>query len=702
MISVSTSGDGTFVRLDSQSSSWILASIAGGLPELLYIGDRLPSDFQLEQLRTNRDRPVQRAALDDPEPLTLLPHKGAGYLGQPGMAVHRAGEDFIVQLRCDDVESSQHQVVFRCSEPLSNFSVDLSIALDEQSEVISLHSAITNRDPAPLNVEWLAAACIALPYEHSEVVFFGGRWAREYRASRLHLDTATLLKENRHGRTSHESFPALVTGQPAFNEVRGDVLAAHLAWSGNHRLLAERSRDGRPLIQLGELLEPGELVLLENDSYCSPNVHLSRSSSGTNHLMTQHHRFVRQRLIPPYSARPVHFNTWEACYFDLSEQRTLALVQQATALGAERFVLDDGWFVGRNSELAGLGDWTVCPKAFPRGLEPVIKAVEDAGMQFGLWIEPEMVSTDSNLYRQHPDWALGDPRRRQPIGRHQLMLNLDREDVFDHLLSTITGLIERYGLGYIKWDMNRDLTHVPVAGKPGNHLITHASYRLMAAVRETCPGTEIEICSSGGARADYAALGHGHRIWTSDNHDPHDRQRIQRNFSLFFPPEVMGAHVGGSPNEISGRLHPMGFRVANALSGHFGVEPTKDPFSPEEQACLRAGIAFYKAHRDWLHQGATYYLPHRDPNLLARLQISQQRDQALLTAAQLRTPTDGVPLPLRLVGLHRNTHYQVHFIDLDTFTRQSTYDVNSDLLEQQGLQLPILNPDSAVLVELTC
>jgi len=250
--------------------------------------------------------------------------------------------------------------------------------------------------------------------------------------------------------------------------------------------------------------------------------------------------------------------------------------------------------------------------------------------------------------------------------------------------------------------MNRDLTHVPVDQKAGDHRITHGTYRLLEAVGERCPNTEIEICSSGGARADYGALRFGHRIWTSDNHDPHDRQRIQRSFSQFFPPEVMGAHVGGSPNEISGRIHPMGFRVANAICGHFGVEPTKRPFTDEDKQCLAAGIRYYKACRDWLHQGRTYYLPHRDPNLLARLVVAANGKRALLTAAQLRTPADGVPLPLRLLGLLSDTVYEIRLIDLQRFETSLVSTANSDLLTQQGLQLPLLTPDSAVLVELCC
>ncbi len=714
MIAIDRSAEQTSIRLDSKYSTWLLAS-RGGVPELTLIGPRLSASADpgedglsaavaLRKLPAWLARPVQQAALDDPEPLTLLPEAGAGFLGSPGLQVHRDGADFISQLRLADVTADNHRVTIRCVEPIAQFTVDLVLDIDPLSDVMQLHSRITNEGQTPLTVEWLAAACIALPANHDEAQLSDGRWCYEYGSDRYEIRGATLLKENRHGRTSHKSFPVLLTGTRGADDVSGELLAAHLGWSGNHRLLVERTRDGRPFAQLGELLAPGEMVLGAGEQYQTPTVFVTRSATGRNQLMQNFHSFVRRHILRPeqqQSPRPVNFNTWEACYFEQTEALMLTFIEQAADMGAERFVIDDGWFVGRNSDQAGLGDWTVDTEKYPRGLEPIIDAVQAAGMQFGLWIEPEMINADSDLYRAHPEWVLGDPNRQQPLGRNQMLLDITRAEVFDHLLATVVELIKRYKPSYVKWDMNRDLTHVIANKLPASHRMTSAAYRLLSEVRRQCPSTEIEICSSGGARSDYGALAFGDRIWTSDNHDPADRQRLHYGFGLLFPPEVMGSHVGGSPTDTTGRRHGIGFRVATALAGHFGIELTKTPPTEHERDCIRRGADYYKQNRDWLHQGQCYYLPQRDSSLIVRLQVAADQSKALAIAAQIDSPSDGIPLPIRMTGLDPATQYQVKIIDPESFATHREATLSGEILMNAGLQPPVLRPDSAVLVELS-
>ena len=684
-------------RLDGPSTSLLLL-LSSGVPEIAYFGDRLRADITVDDVLAVGRRDAMPGALDTMEALTLLPETGTGFSAHAGIIAHRDGKTFISQLELVGVDESAHRLAFRLAEVLSEFEVCIEILVDPDSDVYQWKSSILNTGKSPLSIVWLSSISLALPPSFEYISMFDGRWANEFQWRIQQLHTGSLRKENRLGRTSHNSFPAIIAGKDWPRWSRGSVIALKLGWSGNHRLLVDRSRDGRPFVQLGELLHPGEIVLGNGDRYDAPMAYVSHSSEGLNGLMHCQHRFVRQTLLRTNwrgLKRPVHFNTWEACYFDQSEARVLDLVRQAAELGAERFVLDDGWFRGRNSEKAGLGDWEPCPIKYPRGLEPVIEAVAAAGMQFGLWIEPEMANVDSDLARNHPDWLLGEPGRVQPTGRNQYVLNLADPNVYSHLLETFSGLLERYRLRYVKWDMNRDLTHASVDSRPGYHQTTFAAYELLRTIADRFPKTEIEICASGGARADYGALRFGSRIWPSDVHDPHTRQPLQRSFSVFFPPEVMGAHVGASRDEITGRRQTMAFRTASAVLGHFGIEVDPADLDAADLATLKKAVCFYKEHRDWIHDARTYFLDHVEANIIARIVVSPDRHRALLVVAQIDDCSFAVPAPLRLAGLDDETRYNVMRIDPTTYETGTRFAVRGGALQSVGLQLPLMKPDSA-------
>ena len=259
------------------------------------------------------------------------------------------------------------------------------------------------------------------------------------------------------------------------------------------------------------------------------------------------HPFVRHAILGDRlraKPRPVHFNTWEAVYFDHDHTRLRDLAELAARVGAERFVLDDGWFRGRTFDHAGLGDWTADPLRYPQGLDPLIRHVRELGMEFGLWVEPEMVNADSDLFRAHPDWVLGAVGRKQPLGRDQYVLDLTRPEAWAEIYRQLDVLLAGHDIAYLKWDMNRDLTHAVSAGRAATHRQTLAVYGLIDALRAAHPHVEIESCASGGARADYEILRRTERIWPSDCIDPIERQAIQRAFSIFFPPEVSGGARG--------------------------------------------------------------------------------------------------------------------------------------------------------------
>ena len=365
----------------------------------------------------------------------------------------------------------------------------------------------------------------------------------------------------------------------------GAVFGLHLGWSGNWRFVIDRSPHGQLLVQAGELFLPGELVLEPGQSYQTPPFYLG-NAHGLNDLSSQFHRFVRDKLVrfsDPAKPRPVHFNSWEAVYFDQNLESLFNLVELAAKVGAERFVLDDGWFRGRGNERAALGDWEVDETKYPDGLQPLIDHVEKAGMEFGIWVEPEMVNENSDLFRSHPDWILHVPPYHQPVGRYQFVLNLARREVSEYLFGALNKLLTEYpGIKYLKWDMNRDLT-LP-GGKEGNpsvHAQTLALYELLRQVRERHPLVEIESCASGGARVDFGILERTCRLWASDTNDAHERVRIQRGLSYFFPPIIVGSHVGPSTCHQTHRKLSLPFRCAVALTGHMGMEIDLRELSPD-------------------------------------------------------------------------------------------------------------------------
>jgi alpha-galactosidase len=394
--------------------------------------------------------------------------------------------------------------------------------------------------------------------------------------------------------------------------------------------------------------------------------------------------------------RPVHYNTWEAIYFDHDLDRLKGLADLASEAGIERFVLDDGWFKGRSDDHRALGDWTADPVKYPDGLKPLIDHVRALGMSFGLWVEPEMANLDSDLLRAHPDWVLGDPARVQPLGRHQYVLDLTRDEVADAIFAQLDALLRDHAIDYLKWDMNRDLTHAVSAGRWAVHRQTLAVYALIDRLRAAHPEVEIESCASGGGRADYEILKRTDRIWTSDCNDPVERQSIQRAFSLFFPPEVMGAHVGPRQSHTTARSSSMRTRLITAFAGHMGVEADLSALSPRERAELAAGIALHKSHREWMHRGRTVRLEHPDPGCVAYAVIGEGR--AFVSALQIETARMALLAPLRIVGLEPDAVWKVEPI---LGGLEEPFEVMGAVLAHAGLPLPRLHAGQGAAFLLT-
>jgi alpha-galactosidase len=692
-------------RIEGGGAAVLFRRVDGAPPELVFWGEAAAAGADDARLA---DRPVPHGMLDHGERLDLFPEAGRGFNGHPAILHHRAGLHGVSQLELRSATVAADHVQFELADERAGLGVALSCRLHPEG-VLALATTVTNTGPDPLELAWAAGAVLPCPYR--ELMLFEGRWAQEFQTVRQRLETGALVQENRTGRTSHHAPPFLFAGSDGFGEDAGEVWALHLAWSGNSRLLAERLRDGRVQLQAGELLAPGEVILQPGERYTAPTAYAARSTAGLNGLSARLHAFVRRDVLAGRTARPrpVTFNTWEAVYFQHEVQALKALANEAAAVGVERFVLDDGWFKGRDDDTTSLGDWTVDPDKYPDGLAPLADHVRALGMKFGLWVEPEMANADSYLLRAHPDWVLGESGREQPLGRGQYVLDLTRSEVADDVFGQLHRLLSDLPIDYLKWDMNRDLTHAVSRGRPAAGAQTRAAYALIDRLKAAHPDVEIESCASGGARADYEILKRTERIWTSDCNDPIDRQRIQRGFSLVFPPEVMGAHVGPRRAHTTGRETSLEFRAATALFGHMGIEGDLRAFSEAEREQLARWIALHKQFRPLLHQGRSRRLAPEDPGLIAfSVESGAER---LVSAAQVETPLRPVPANLRLTGLESGRRYRAELLNplrqperamkqIPSLFRGEPLTASGAALAGAGLPLPVLRVGEIALFHL--
>ncbi|CFV19370.1 alpha-galactosidase [Yersinia pseudotuberculosis] len=702
----------TFVRLSSRSSDMIVR--CSPYAEIVYWGKPLLdySPAMMEAL----NRPVANSRLDSDIPLTLCPENGRGLFSVPGMEGNRDGEDWspIFTSQSHTLENNLLTIISEDTSAGLRLVSELQMCPD--SGVIKTRNTLTNIKAGCYRIDRLAVT-LPFPERANEIMAFNGRWIKEFQRHSLKLDHGGYIQENRRGRTSHEYFPGMVVGKAGFSEQQGEVWGLHLAWSGNHRLRADCKSDGRRQVQAEALYFSGEIVLEHLQSVSTPWVYATYSATGLNGMSHSFHHYVRQNIVPSLAEkpRPVHLNTWEGIYFKHDPDYIIQMVKNAAKIGVERFIIDDGWFKGRNNDLSSLGDWYIDAEKYPQGLNPIIEAVNEYGMEFGIWVEPEMINQDSDLYRNHPDWVLkldGYPLLK---GRDQLLLDLSNPAVFDYLLERLSWLLGEHKVDYVKWDFNREMVQPGHRGHPSLVQQTEQLYRLFDQLNLHFPHIEFESCASGGGRIDYEILQRCHRFWPSDSNDALDRQQIQRGMSYFFPPEVMGAHIGGTPCHTTARMHSINFRGLTALFGHMGVELDTVSESPAEQQAFARYIALHKQLRPLLHSGNTIRLDHPDKTTLINAVIAHDQQQAVVLISQLALPEYALCGNVLIPGLNPSTHYQIEVLDMpdsmhkprnNTMKRypswlKSPLVVSGDWLEKAGIALPILNPESAILIQLS-
>ncbi|WP_338894811.1 alpha-galactosidase [Streptomyces sp. TG1A-60] len=489
-----------------------------------------------------------------------------------------------------------------------------------------------------------------------------GRWAAESRLVRADLTYGEKVIGSRRGHTGHQHLPWVALDTDA-GEERGEVYGCALGWSGSWRIAVAQLPDARVQITGGAGYDESGLLRLETgDTFTTPVFAGLWSDGGHGGASRAWHAYQRTYVIPDADQdRPVLFNSWEATEFDISEEQQGTLARRAAAVGVELFVVDDGWFGARTSDRAGLGDWTPNPDRFPKGLKPLADYVHALGMQFGIWVEPEMVNPDSELYRAHPEWVQFQPGRKRTELRNQLVLNLAREDVQEYLWERLDTLLSSAPIDYVKWDFNRCFTDAGWPGEPYPQKLwvehVQAFYALLDRLRSAHPQVAFESCSGGGGRIDLGVMARTDQVWTSDNTDPLDRLAIQHGFSQVHPARTMAAWVTDSPNnQLNGRVSTLRFRFVSAMAGVLGVGGDLAEWSEEELAEARDWVELYKEIRPVVQRGDLYRLRPPTGGLSA---VQYVHGDEIVVLAWLQAQHYGEPVaPLRLRGLDPTEVYE--------------------------------------------
>ncbi|SIQ57127.1 alpha-galactosidase [Alkalispirochaeta americana] len=622
----------------------------------------------------------------------------AGSLEYRGYGIHREPRE-VDALRPRGLPWVKHRnmEVLRvdCADPAGGVEVSLFYGVVGDIPILLRWVRVTNSGSTPVELEQVASASVDLPAEPLEMITLNGAWARERSFHRRPLGPGVQLVESRGGSSGHHHAPFVAVAEPGCCEDHGTLWGLSLVYSGNHRHQVEVDQYGQVRLQAGINplgfawhLKPGE-------SFDAPLCVLGCSDQGFNGLSEALHRFVREALLPvPWRDRdrPIVANTWEAHYFDVNGEKVADLAREAARVGAEVLVLDDGWFRGRHDDTSSLGDWTPDGEKFPRGLRPVAEAVHLQGLRFGLWMEPEMVSPRSDLFRDHPEWVLGIAGRDPTLARNQLVLDLANPEVVEYLTGVIRQVLASAPIDYLKWDMNRPMSEAASPSLPADaqgevmHRYILGLYRILEAITEEFPDLLIEGCAGGGGRFDYGMLAWTPQFWTSDQTDAIQRLEIQRGTSMLFPPETMGAHVSAVPNHQVGRVTPASLRALTALAFNYGYELDLARETEADRLVYRRFSELYRRNRGFFRR-ARFVRLKQGGNDWAWAAIAPDRQRALVFYVQVLAGANPGTGRLLVPGLEEYTDYRVSLLTNER-CQAAPVTLSGAALQGRGLDLP--------------
>ncbi|AKS39187.1 alpha-galactosidase [Anoxybacillus gonensis] len=591
-----------------------------------------------------------------------------------------------------DNENDVTTLMITLYDEISRVELQLQYSVFEHESVITRSARVTNDGQHPIVIERILSAVVDYPDAQFEMIHLDGAWIRERHVTSRVLKKGVQFIDSKRGTSSSQHNPFFALKRIDATEHIGDVYGFSLVYSGN--FIAGVEVDHYDVARAFIGINPFDFrwTLHSNESFQTPEVVMVYSPAGLNGMSQTYHRLYASHLVRGpwrHRPRPVLINNWEATYFQFHEEKLLTIAESAKELGVELFVLDDGWFEGRNDDTTSLGDWTVDLNKIPNGLSELVKRINEKGLEFGIWIEPEMISEKSRLYERHPDWLLKAPNCSTiSHGRNQYILDLTRRDVRDYLYHTICNLLESANITYVKWDMNRNMTEIGSssleASRQGEvaHRYILGLYELLERLTNKFPYVLFESCASGGNRFDPGMLYYMPQSWASDNTDAFERVKIQYGTTLVYPISSIGAHVSAVPNHQTGRVTPLKTRWHVAMFGAFGYELDPAALSEQEKQQVKKQISFFKKYRTLLQYGTFYRLmsPFEGTDA-AWMVVSEDKREAIVAFYRFVAKPNPSFMRLHLKGLHPSLKYEVT-IDDQTMT------LCGDELMHIGLFLP--------------
>ena len=561
-------------------------------------------------------------------------------------------------VRAEENEAETLKIILE--DPVTKVELHLLYGVLEKEDIITRSVIIKNAGKAPVTVKKAQSACLDFLHGDYDLIKFYGRHAMERNMERMPVSHENTRIGSRRGTSSHQYNPGVILAGKNTNEDSGSCYGMLFVYSGNFLVEAEKDQYDQTRIQMGLTDELFAYPLEAGAEFIAPEVILSYTNKGLSRLSQQYHHCIMNHICQGkyvHANRPVLINSWEAAYFDFTGDTIVELAKEAKALGIDMVVMDDGWFGKRNDDNSSLGDWYVNEEKLGGTLTKLIERVNAEGVKFGIWIEPEMVSEDSDLYREHPEWAITIPGRKPVRSRNQLVLDFSRKEVRDEIFKRICAVLDQGNVEYIKWDMNRSLADIYAPNVTYDYVL--GVYDFLEKLTNRYPDILIEGCSGGGGRFDAGMLYYTPQIWCSDNTDAINRTRIQYGTSFFYPVAAMGSHVSAVPNHQTGRVTSMHTRGVAAMSGTFGYELNPALLNAKEKAEIRAQLAQYREYQELIREGDYYRLsnPFQD-NFAAWMVVSDDRSKALVSVIRLTAEANPPAAYVTLKGMEEDAFYR--------------------------------------------
>ncbi len=681
-------------KLDTPNSSYVIGIIDDeGFVTHVYYGDSI-GDYHLEEIPRIDEMPFlpsnnnrDRCSFLDSCPMEYPTH-GLGDFRQDCFKIETVNGNAGVSLTYKDYriekgkpdlpglpatfgkEDEVSTLILICEDAVTGIEYQLNYSVFEDLDVITRNVRILNKGKEPLYLTRVYSACLDMDNEDYTALTLHGTWARERKITETKLNRTRLVVESVRGETSHQDNPFIAVKEATATDRYGRVYAMNFVYSGNFRITTQEDQFGQLRVTMGISDEDFKWKLEPGADFVSPEAVMVYSGEGTGKMTRTFHDLYRKHLIrSPYKdkKRPILINNWEATYFDFDTDKLISIAKEASRLGIEMLVMDDGWFGVRNDDNTSLGDWTVNENKLKGGLKYLVDEVNKLGMKFGIWFEPEMISPDSDLYRAHPDWAIAIPNRVPSRARNQYVLDLSREDVLEHTYESVAKVLRSANIEYVKWDMNRQLSDLGSALLPADrmgelyHRYVLGVYSLQERLLKEFPNLLLENCSGGGARFDPGMLYYSPQIWCSDDTDAIERLSIQEGTALVYPLSTMGAHVSDCPNHAVGRTTPFETRGHVALAGTFGYELDVTKIPEEDRNMIPEQVKMYHRYNDLVREGDYYRIASFRANGVYDCYgvVKKDKSEALFTYVQVVARVNYHSRRIFLQGLAPDKKYRI-------------------------------------------